>query len=1051
MQFKIPYERDLLCALVSLSLLPLAGAGMAQDETAVEEVIVTGSYIRRSEGFNQASSVVQFTAEDLEAEGTLNLGEVVSQLTFVNGDASQITNTIQGQDSRSTTIDLRGLGARSTLTLLDGKRLVNENILAMIPTIAIQRMDIVADGNAALYGNEAVSGVVNIVPYTSYDGFRIESFAEGDSRGDYDEHSVQFLWGGEVGGIDVVLAGQFHQNSRLAWNERNIIANSGLVISSNAPGNWFVPQRNAEGQLRTSSEIEIRENERDAYLSDDVAFAALGQTGLQKGSDAYNKFIDSASYKDYVKAAPKSFTPAPHADPSCAPGSERTDYTPGVASNAYGMRLGSNCYFDFGDQRSAREPLEKTQLFANLTYDVNDDLTLSFQGHHTRIAERTYTSTSNPGNSRIGELPMVRGEIPGNPFRACKGGGFDRFNPFQCQNPADALFGVDYDGDGLPDRGVDANGDGLADHIVHPNGWIPLYEDVIARTLRPINKTHTLSHGHSVDAANLSDDIDHVSRYSFEADFTIPFLNGWQGTAAYTHGYRERQFMSNQNYDITAMIQGLNCDVVKDRSACYSPFLIVDPEDNNSVHVMNAVAGRSIEVIEDKLTTVDIILNGELPLGGFELPGGPVGAAIGYQFRDDKYLNIPSEEEIAGVTWIGSENRQTASSGARDIDAFFAEFALPVLDNLEVELAVRHEKFSTGQSATVPEFGVTFAPLDWLVLRATTGEAFIAPTLEQLLNPVTCGLGTVSDPFSNFEAWTTTCGGGNPNLDNETSDSKQFGFDIAFNDFDFSATWVQIDFQNRIVDKNAQDLLDEEFKIFKQATGFSGDGENVKPDSQELQAWVNDPRSNKQIIRSDNDVSTILQICCRGSINAEFVKVTAMDFDANYTFGFDNIGDFRIGLRATYVEEYLVQANPESPVTDAAGGYNYRTGAAPELPHWKANLRMGWTNGNHSVVSTVHYIDDLPYDGPAYSHMDRFAGFYRPGNIFDTGIHAWTDMDIAYTYRGLALFDGEMAMTIGSRNVFDREPQRSPEFMGVVGGLQDVMGRVLYARMVYDF
>ncbi len=995
MQFKIPQKRSLLCAAISLSLLPIAGTSMAQDEAAVEEVIVTGSYIRRSEGFNQASSVVQLTAEDLEAEGTLNLGEVVSQLTFVNGDASQITNTIQGQDSRSTTIDLRGLGARSTLTLLDGKRLVNENILAMIPTIAIQRMDIVADGNAALYGNEAVSGVVNIVPYTSYDGFRIESFAEGDTRGDYDEHSVQMLWGGDIGGVDAVFAGQFHQNSRLAWNERSLLANSGLVISSNAPGNWFVPER--------------------------------GEDGLYTGGRG--------------RAA----------DPSCTPGSERTDYTPGVAANAYGMRLGTSCFFDFGDQRSAREPLEKTQLFANLSYDVNDDLSVSFQGYHTRIAERTYTSTSNPGNSRIGELPTVRGEMPGNPFRACAGGRFDRFNPFVCSDPADNLFGVDYDGNGIPDRygpDIDMNNDGLADAIVHPNGWIPLYEDVVARTLRPINKTHTRSHGHSPDAANLSDNIDHVSRYSFDADFTVPFLEGWQGTAAYTHGYRELQFMSNQNYDIQHMIQGLNCDVVFERSACYSPFLIVNPEDNNSVDVMNAVAGRSIEIIEDKLTTVDIVINGEIPLGEFELPGGPIGAAVGYQFRDDKYLNIPSEEELAGDTWIGSENKESASSGSRNIDAFFAEFALPVLSNLEVELAVRHEEFSTGQSATVPEFGVTFAPLDWLSLRATTGEAFIAPTLEQLLNPVTCGLGTVSDPFSTFEAWTTTCGGGNANLDNETSDSKQFGFDIAFDDFDFSATWVQIDFQNRIVGKNAQDLLNEEYEIFRQATGYSGDD---KPSLDQLQAWVNDPRSNPEIIRSRGDVSTILQICCRGSINAEFVKVTAMDFDANYTFGFENIGDFRVGLQATYVQEFLVQSDPETAPRDVAGKYNWGTGAAPELPHWKANLRASWTNGNHAVVSTVHYIDDLPYDGPAYSHMDFFSGFYRPGNIYDTGIYAWTDMDLAYTYRGLEFLDGEMAMTLGSRNVFDREPQRSPEFMGVVGGLQDVMGRILYARVVYDF
>ena len=193
MQFKNPHKRNLLCTAISLSLLPMAGATIAQDQQ-VEEVVVTGSFIRRTEGFTQASSLTQLDAVDLEQQGTLNIGEVVQNLTFVNGAASSVTNTIQGTDSRSSSVDLRGLGARSTLTLLDGKRLVNENVNALIPTIAIQRMDIVADGAAALYGNEAVAGVVNFVPYKSYDGFKVDTYAEQDSRGDYDEHSVQMLW-----------------------------------------------------------------------------------------------------------------------------------------------------------------------------------------------------------------------------------------------------------------------------------------------------------------------------------------------------------------------------------------------------------------------------------------------------------------------------------------------------------------------------------------------------------------------------------------------------------------------------------------------------------------------------------------------------------------------------------------------------------------------------------------------------------------------------------------------------------------------------------------
>ena len=156
-QRRIPHKRRLLCAAISLSLTPLATPSFAQEQE-IEEVVVTGSFIRRSEGFSQASSVTQVSAEDLIDTGTLNMGEVIQNLSFVNGSASATTNTIQGTSSLSNSVDLRGLGASSTLTLLDGKRVVDENLNNMIPTIAIQRLDIVADGAAALYGNEAEIG-----------------------------------------------------------------------------------------------------------------------------------------------------------------------------------------------------------------------------------------------------------------------------------------------------------------------------------------------------------------------------------------------------------------------------------------------------------------------------------------------------------------------------------------------------------------------------------------------------------------------------------------------------------------------------------------------------------------------------------------------------------------------------------------------------------------------------------------------------------------------------------------------------------------------------
>ncbi|MCB1671659.1 MAG: hypothetical protein KDI29_11080, partial [Pseudomonadales bacterium] len=268
---------------------------------------------------------------------------------------------------------------------------------------------------------------------------------------------------------------------------------------------------------------------------------------------------------------------------------------------------------------------------------------------------------------------------------------------------------------------------------------------------------------------------------------------------------------------------------------------------------------------------------------------------------------------------------------------------------------------------------------------------------------------------------------------------------------DFSLTWNNTDFQNRIVAQSGQQKMEIDYFNFQQATGFSGDGRTAatQPSLAQLQAWVADPRSDKDIIRDPDDILSILQVNGLGSANAESVEVTAYDMQGTYRFSLDNIGDFRIGLQATFIDEFLYQDDPAQPIVDGAGNYNDVTGAAPELPEWKVNLTTGWTRGNHSIVAITRYVDEvLNYDGPTYTFMRSFGGTTL--RTVDS-IRAWTQLDANYTYRGLSVLDGELSFTVGSRNLFDREAQKTPEFAGVAGALQDPMGRVIYARLVYDF
>ena len=331
---------------------------MAQDEPEVEEVVVTGSFIRRSEGFTAASPVTTISSEDLQAEGTVNMGQVVQNMTFNAGSAT--TNTIQGTSSNTTAFNLRGLGSSATLLLMDGKRTPTSNVNVLLPNIAVQRMEIVTDGAAALYGTDAVAGVVNMVPYTSYDGIKTELYYEqDDGPGSFNEKQISTLFGTEIAGeIDFVGAFAFREADPLRWIDRPDLMKAGLTSSGTSnPGNWSVPQRDEMGNL----------------------------TGVS----------------------------ANRPDPSC---STTRDDPAQIGANPFGFQALGSCWMDFGDTRDFREQNDIMQVFTNATWDVSSDLTLSGQLMYTRQTADRRTSPSNPGG-RTTALPTVRGELPGNPDR----------------------------------------------------------------------------------------------------------------------------------------------------------------------------------------------------------------------------------------------------------------------------------------------------------------------------------------------------------------------------------------------------------------------------------------------------------------------------------------------------------------------------------------------------------------------------------------------------------------------------------------------------------
>lgn len=984
------FSPRLLSITIPMTLLVQTSAALAQanDEPDIEEVIVTGSFIRRSEGFTAASPVTTMTADDLQAEGTVNMAQVAYNMTSNAGTG--VTSGIQGVSDGGVSFNLRGLGSRATLQLLDGKRVANSNISILLPSIAIQRMEIVTDGAAALYGTDAVAGVVNMIPYRSYDGVQMEFYEERDSRGDYHDRNLALLWGTQVAGqIDVVTAFSYHDQGELRWHDRPEHMNAGLTHNTGShPGNFLAPLRDENGLL-------------------------TGEQTLQ-GDPVCGLIIE---------------------DPAQ------------VNANPYGLDYGGRCWLDFGSTRNYRNPQTISQFYGNVAYDASDALTLSAQLTWSRQLRHVRENQGNPGG-RVDELPIVRGELPGNNFRAMSSGGAELYAEPR-RNPDGSLV-LDGYGRPLPLRGADGQVMLAANQFASldgdPLGGVPFYEDVALDAWMPFGKTNTLPTGFNGDGTHPALYDNRNWRFALGADFSLPFLANWDGSAHYTISQFANRRRDSQVFSFSAIEQGLNCDVINDVDACYNPFGLVDERFATPQPVADAIWGLGRRNDEDKLQTFDVVINGAIAPGGFQLPGGEIGAAFGYQRRHEAQSVNPSPLFIAGDQFIGTQSYPYSNS--RHINAAFMEYAFPVLPGLELGAAVRREEFSSGQAATISKFGFVYEPASWVAFRGTFGEAFIAPTLNQLSAPENCGLTNVDDQFTSFSGWISSCSVGNPDLESETSESISFGIDLVpTQNLSLSITWSETDFADRIVSTTTQDIVRTDFAKFQLATGFTPTDAQPYPSVDMLQNWYASPESDPRIIRDPRNIETVQQIQQSDS-NASSMMVRALDTQLDYELPLRIRGNLRFGLQATYIDTYRFQLSSIDPVRDAVGRQNADYGAVPALPRWRANARLGWSMNNHMVSTTVRYIHAVDFDANEFS----FQQFFPFNNWRHTEeIRAWTSVDAFYTYRDLQLFDGELSLTLGARNVFDREAQKTGMIAGAVTELQDILGRVFYARVNYQF
>ena len=195
--------------------LALSFTVSAADEDGVEEVVVTGSYIKGSPT-DGASPVEIYSRSAIDDMGAITVADITANIAVNSGSENNADSFTSGATQGLTNVNLRGLGLSSTLVLIDGRRQTVTGATAndgsvfvntsSIPTIALERVEVLKEGAASIYGSDAVAGVVNYIFRRDFTGVELEvSSQEADISGQTDDR-VSVIWGAENGNTNFVLA-----------------------------------------------------------------------------------------------------------------------------------------------------------------------------------------------------------------------------------------------------------------------------------------------------------------------------------------------------------------------------------------------------------------------------------------------------------------------------------------------------------------------------------------------------------------------------------------------------------------------------------------------------------------------------------------------------------------------------------------------------------------------------------------------------------------------------------------------------------------------------
>ena len=228
-------QKTLLAAAIAAALVMPAWAASAQDAAPaaadqaktqnLETITVTGSRIR-SVDVETAQPVFTMSREEIQKQGYVNVGDILSHITAAGSpsytkSAVLTSNTYAG----GSYVDLRGLGSARTLVLVDGRRWGTNadgfTDLDTIPSSIIDRIEVLKDGASAVYGSDAIAGVINIITRQNIEGGDANVYYGKYGQGDGTQQQYDFTWGNKIGKLSYVFSGTYNKENPVWARDRD--------------------------------------------------------------------------------------------------------------------------------------------------------------------------------------------------------------------------------------------------------------------------------------------------------------------------------------------------------------------------------------------------------------------------------------------------------------------------------------------------------------------------------------------------------------------------------------------------------------------------------------------------------------------------------------------------------------------------------------------------------------------------------------------------------------------------------------------------------------